>query len=53
VYIVPISDPGQAIGLGISEGKGSNSFSRSPADAGNENAYWLVYEMSATDAFSV
>lgn len=52
VYIPPSSDPAQAIGLGICGQRGSNFFSGSPADAGYENGYWLVYETNASASLS-
>ncbi|MBX7245297.1 MAG: glycoside hydrolase family 18 protein [Candidatus Sumerlaeaceae bacterium] len=48
IYLPPSTDPAQAIGIGICGRKGSNFFSASPADAGYESGYWLVYETNAS-----
>lgn len=52
IYLPPSSDPAQAIGVGICGTKGSNFFSSSPANAGYENGYWLVYESNASAALT-
>jgi spore germination protein YaaH len=44
LYLPPPTDPVEAVAVGFCGKSGSNFFSSSPANAGYESGYWLVYE---------